>query len=202
VVRDRDLVRLHWPAELRPAFDALFGIDDALARVVGTATQPALGAITLAWWREQLEQLDTSAPPAEPTLRAAAAELLPRGIRGRDLAELESGWATLLDEQPDLELVAERGRALFAIGARLLGADSGQLSDAGALFAVADVKRRRMGGWIGAIPPLKARFAPKLRPLTALAALASRDRRRGSDEPEATPGRAWTLLRHRLTGRL
>jgi len=47
-------------------------------------------------------------------------------------------------------------------------------------------------------------FAAPLRPITALAALAARDTNRGGPpfEPPATPGRAWTLLRHRLTGRI
>src|SRR5215218_8523335 len=106
---DRDLVRLYWPVELRPAFNALFGIDDAMAEVVASSSQPALGAIRLAWWREALERLDTNAPPPEPRLRAAAAELLSRGIRGADLAGLEDGWAALLDEHPDIERIGRRG---------------------------------------------------------------------------------------------
>src|SRR5215210_353370 len=96
--RDRDLVRLHWPVELRPAFDALFDIDDAMGAVVARATEPALAAIKLAWWREQLEELDQGKVPAEPRLRAAAAELVRRGIKGAELTALEAGWATLLDE--------------------------------------------------------------------------------------------------------
>ena len=47
-MRDRDLVRLYWPVELRPAFDALFAIDDAMADVVASSTQPALGAFYVA----------------------------------------------------------------------------------------------------------------------------------------------------------
>jgi 15-cis-phytoene synthase len=75
-LRDRDLVRLYWPVELRPAFDALFAIDEAMGDVVAKATEPTLGAIKLAWWRERLEQLDEAKVPAEPRLRAAADELL------------------------------------------------------------------------------------------------------------------------------
>src|SRR5919107_5615783 len=105
-LRDRDLVRLYWPVELRPAFDALFDIEDAMADVVTRATEPALAAIKLAWWRERLEELDRGQVPAEPRLQAAAAELLPRGVSGAELAELEDGWATLLDEQPHLDRVA------------------------------------------------------------------------------------------------
>ncbi len=199
--RDRDLVRLHWPVALRPAFDALFDIDDAMAAVVERATEPALAAIKLAWWREQLESLDTDAPPAEPRLQAAAAELLPRGIRGDDLAKLEAGWATLLDESPKARLVEQRGETLFGLAARLLNASHDELLAAGRLFGLMDVTRRGLHDFrtVVASQPA-ARFPPKLRPLTGFASLARRDHLRGTGEPEATPGRSWTLIRHRLTG--
>ena len=67
-----------------------------------------------------LEKLDNSPPPPEPRLQAAAEQLLPRGVGGALLAELEDGWATLLEEEPDIERVSERGARLFAIGAKLL----------------------------------------------------------------------------------
>ena len=65
-------MRLYWPTGLRAAFDALFAIDDALGDVVAKATEPALAAIKLAWWRERLEELDSGQAPAEPRLKAAA----------------------------------------------------------------------------------------------------------------------------------
>ena len=197
------MVRLYWPVELRRAFDALFDLDDALAAVVTRATEPALAAIKLAWWREQLEMLDTAPPPAEPRLQAAAAELLTRGIAGAELARLETGWATLLDQPPDPVLVASRGASLFAIGARLLGATSSDLDRAGALYALMDAARRGLSDLRSDADsgPL-SRFPPKLRPLTGLASLARRDLQRGLNEPEATPGRSWALMRHRVTGRV
>lgn len=196
---DRDLVRLHWPPELRPAFDALFGIDDALADVVGTAREPMLGAIKLAWWREALEKLDRAPAPAEPRLQAAAAELLPRGISGKALSDLEDGWAAMLEDEPDRERLRTRGVLLFQFAARLLGQSGEGLKAAGGLWAEVDLARR-FGRPLPKAVGLPA--APRaLRPLTALAALAARDARRGALEPEAIPGRAWTLLRHRLAGR-
>jgi phytoene synthase len=199
-VRDRDLVRLYWPAESRPAFDALFDLDDAMGDVVARATQPALGAIKLAWWRERLEELDQGKTPAEPRLQAAARELLPRRITGAELAEIEAGWAELFGEKPDPERALQRGATLFALAARLLGADSGALPSAGRLFAAGSFQRRSLtvpGVFVVTELP---RFQRRLRPLTALAALAKRDVVRV--EPEATPWRAWTLLRHRLNGRV
>ena len=204
-MRDRDLVRLHWPTELRPAFDALFAIDDALAEVVTSSTQPALGAIRLAWWREALERLDAKPPPPEPRLQGAATELLPRGISGAMLSRLEDGWATLLDEQSDTERIGKRGARLFAIGARLLEASDQRLDPAGRLYVYAQVIRMHQVLMPIAHEELQAltgyRFPRSLRPLTAFARLAARDLKRApAVEPEATPGRAAALLAHRLFG--
>ena len=196
---DRDLVRLHWPPELRPAFDALFGIDDALGEVVATASQPALAAIKLAWWREALERLDSAPPPAEPRLRAAAAELLTRGTTGAELASIEEGWAALLQPDVDEQAVRVRGERLFALAARLLEAPPPDVG-AGRLWAAVDLARR-LGRSLPP-PPRLPRAVRQLRPLTMLGALALRDARRGLPlESEATAARSWTILRHRLTGR-
>jgi phytoene synthase len=205
--RDRDLVRHYWPVELRPAFDALFGIDDALADVVASSTQPALGAIRLAWWREALERLDSQLPPPEPRLRAVAAELMPRGITGAMLAELEDGWATLLDEEPDVRRLGERGVKLFAIGARLLGADDERLEAAGRLFAKEQVARKGLAAMHDPMEEMRRlarhRFPRRLRPLTALARIAARGVKQApAIEPEATPGRTAALLSHRMFGRV
>ena len=203
---DRDLVRLYWPVELRPAFDALFGIDDALAEIVASSTQPALGAIRLAWWREALVRLDHCPPPPEPRLLAAAEYLLPRGVSGAQLAGLEPGWASLFDEAPDPVRISERGAELFAISAKLLGAADPLIEQAGRLFALADTARRGLMPFssVASVPRnalIGHRFARKLRPLTALARLAARDTKHGAPfEPEATPGRAAALLSHRLFG--
>lgn len=206
-MRDRDLVRLYWPVELRPAFDALFAIDDAMAEVVTSSTQPALGAIRLAWWREALERLDVNPPPPEPRLQAAAAELLPLGITGGDLAELEESWALLLqteDQQLFMCGVASRGPLIFSLAARLLDVPmDARLQDVAQSFAASDLGRRG----IFDLAPFNLRCANswvprKARPLTALGVLARRDMLRGGPpfEPEATPGRALALLRHRLFG--
>ena len=209
---DRALVRLYWPVALRPAFDALLGIDDAMAAVVRTSTGGALGAIRLAWWREALSHLDKTPPPAEPHLQAVATELLPRGITGAVLSGIEDGWLALLEEAPwgdDVAAaVATRGERMFAIGARLLGAEDGNLASAGAAYALANAARvatDRVSAEVlvaaaRAIP--SHRFAKPLRPLTALTALARRDLAAYPNrEPDGTPARALALIAHRLTGR-
>jgi phytoene synthase len=202
-MHDRDLVRLYWPVELRPAFDALFGLEDGFADVVATSTQPALGAIRLAWWRDALTRLDQYPPPPEPHLQAAATELLPRGISGSRLATLEDGWTTLFEERPDEGRIADHGAVLFAIAADLIGASDPLTADAGRIYALAHVARHGLhpGTSVSLAGLAGHRFPRKLRPLTALARLAARDIRSTTGfEPEATPGRAAALLSHRLFG--
>jgi phytoene synthase len=202
---DRELALLHVPSSLRDPFAALFALDAAMGDVVARSTEPALGRIKLAWWREQLEALDREPPPAEPRLRAAADHLVARGISGAELADIEVGWATLLDPELDPDLVAGRGAILFKIGGKLLGSDDARLSDAGALSALASVGRRgvpqllepareylhRLGGH---------RFERRVRPLTMLARAAARDLVR--QEPEGSAGRAAAMLAHRWSGRI
>lgn len=173
-----------------------------MADLTLTASQPALAAIKLAWWRESLQKLDGAPPPPEPRLQAVARELLPLGITGERLANLEGGWAALLQEVQDWHRVVERGAVLFGIGAHLLGSKQ-DVSAAGQAWAGVDLARRTgERHWLGQ-PETSGRFERRVRPLTALAALSLRDQRRGwPPEPEAKPQRSWTILRHRWSGRL
>ena len=189
-----------------------------MADVVRTTSEPMLGAIRLAWWRERLEELDDGAPPPpEPRLQAVAYELLPRGVRGSELARLERGWLGLFDPFPwdvgTSEAIWFRGRLLFALGAQLLARTGDAIEEAGGLWALADVARhcsdpasrsmllgqaRRFAKALAG-----ARFPARLRPLSMLAALAVRDVKRGEPfEAEGAPARAAAVLRHRLGGRL
>ena len=176
-----------------------------MAEVVASSTQPALGAIRLAWWREALERLDKAPPPPEPRLQAAAAELLTRGIAGATIARIEDGWAALLDENLDFERIGQRGVQLFEAGARLLGASDDRFEAAGRLFSCQDATRRGLAPFHDPADAIRLlaghRFPRRLRPLTGLARLAARDVKQAPEiEPEATPGRAAALLSHRLFG--
>src|SRR5690348_16729896 len=153
-----------------------------------------LGPIRLAWWRERLEELDQSGEaPAEPRLQAVERELLPRGVAGRDLAGLESGWLRLFDPFPwtaeTSEAIWVRGNLLFGLGARVLGRRDERIQAAGGVWALVDAGRhcsdvesrrmlleqaRKFGRAVG-----RSRFPKPLRSLSMLAALAIRDCRRG-----------------------
>lgn len=202
---DRELALIHVPANRRDAVRALFALDAAMADVVAKATDPALGRIKLAWWRERLEQLETAPVPAEPRLRDASEKLVPLGVESTELAGLESGWATLLDPEVDPRLVADRGALLFRVAGQLLGSDDPTLADAGALYALASVGRRGVPALLGpAGEYLQAlaghRFGKPVRSLTMLARAAARDLR--MLEAEGSRGRALAMLAHRWSGRI
>ena len=214
---DKKLAFAYLPARHRAAVEALFAIDAAMGDVVRTTSEPMVGQIRLAWWRERLQELDEGAVPAEPRLQMAQRELVERGVAGHDLAGLERGWVKLFDPFPwavgTAEAIWFRGRLLFAIAARLLAKTDDAIEGAGGLWALVDAARhcsdaesremlvgqartfaRGLGG---------TRFPAALRPLSMLASLAVRDVSRPPPfEPEGTPGRAAAMLRHRLAGRL
>lgn len=188
-----------------------------MADVVATSSQPALGAIRLAWWRERLEDLDQGLEaPAEPRLKAIERELMSRGVTGAELTKLEDAWLPLLDGFPWGHLQADglrsRGQVLFGIGARLLGGDPENAEAAGALWSLVDGARHSsdMHSRIflldearKAIASLPRNKPPKLlRRLTGLAAIAAHDVFRNKPlslaEPDA--GRGMAAFLHYMRG--
>ena len=169
-MRDLDLVRLYWPVELRPAFDALFGPRGRVRRrrrqldAAGARRDPPGVVARRAHQARPISGTAGAAPPGGRT------ELLPLGIGGTRLAVLEDGWTTLFEERPDEARIADHGAALFAIGADLLGASDPLIADAGRVYALADVARRGLhpGTSVSLARLTGHRFPRKLRPLTML----------------------------------
>lgn len=203
------------PARHRASVGALWRLDAALGAVLAAGREPMITRIKLAWWRESLEKLDHAPAPAEPVLTALAADVLPRGVSGAEFAGLEQGWAVLTSEEPlgpdELHsYAAERGGRLFALSARLLGAELGEAERrAGEAWALVDLARHSgepdataaLEAASGRRPP--ARWPSALRPLGMLAAVAQRDLSNGPGtwEPQGSPARMLRMMRHRITGR-
>jgi phytoene synthase len=203
--RDRALSLELLVPQHRLAVETLWRIDAAMEDVVARSTEPTLGRIKLAWWREELQRLDSAPPPAEPRLQAVSAELLPRGISGAQLSEIEPGWATLLDDPIDPQLVADRGARLFTIIATLLGGTDENIGDAGAFWALVTAGKRHPELVTAGIPyadRLKGkRFPMWLRGLTLLPRLAAQDLKCGLPvEADPSRGRMMTTLGHIWSG--
>ena len=210
--RDRWLATLYAPAPARGALLAIHALDLEFAKVAATTTEPLLGEIRLAWWRERLESLDRGEVPAQPLLQMLAREVVPRGVTGARLAQFEDAWRGMLAGPPGntaLALhIAARAHAVFGTAVDLIGSSIGIAENAlivdtfGLAWAAGEAAR---GGLclndVGALP----RAPAALRPLAGLAVLGVRDRTRAATgrapEPRASVARQWVLLRAAMTGR-
>lgn len=215
---DRTLALSYVPADCRPAIGALWQLDAAMGAVLAGGREPMLSQIKLVWWRDSLAKLDEARPPAEPVLEQAAAHILPRGIKGNQLARLEEAWSILLSQdalnRDDLARYAlGRGALLFRFSSSLLGFQLNErVKRAGEGWALADLARH--SNQVDAKAALDAaaerlsdvaaqRWPSPLRPLGMLAMLALRDTQRSSEprEQQGAPARMARMFRHRLTGR-
>ena len=163
---------LYAPAAVRPAWMALHGLDLELESVVAGTTEPMIGQIRLAWWREALEGLDAGKVPAQPLLQLIAAEVLPRGVSGAELAGLEDRWLEMIGAEVVPESHFTGGGLLFTWLGRLAGGEAAQAQALGMAWAVGEAPA--------------GRTAASLRPLAGLAKLAARDaaRARAGQAPE------------------
>jgi phytoene synthase len=183
-----------------------------MGAIVATTTEPMIGLMRLAWWREALEKLDKETAPAEPLLRDIATYILPHGVLGATLGAIEDGWAALLEEEPDVARHGrERGRWLFIAAAGILDARDERLRTAGEAWALADLAhrhsapevrtaaRRRARAILDALP--RQRWPRAARPLAMLVTLARSDVASEAPRQQGSPRRIMRMLALRLTGR-
>lgn len=191
------------PAGVRPAVTALWALDEQFARIIASTHEAVIGQMRLVWWRDALAALDDGPPPAQPLLRAIAQDVLPAGISGAEMADMEEGWEVLLPADavgPEERAVhaAARGEGLFRLTARLLGGVAPE--GAGAAWALVDLARGGDRAALAEAVPVRARWPRGVRPLGLLSALALRDIAAGAAERQGSPARLLAILRHRLTG--
>jgi len=212
---ERALAIAHAPRVSRPALTALFALDERMGAIVATTTEPMIGLLRLAWWREALEKLDHDPAPAEPLLQNIATSILPHGVLGATLGAIEDGWSALLHDEGDAQLVIrhgrERGQWLFGAAARILGAEDRRLRIAGEGWALADLAHRHSKPEVRALARKRAneilaampdrRWPRAARPLAMLAILARRDVAAEGTRAQGSPRRLARMLVLRLTGR-
>jgi 15-cis-phytoene synthase len=199
---ERRVVLSYAPATGRDGLAALLALDDQLAAIVRTTTQPMVGQMRLTWWHDAIMRLESAPPPAQPVLQALSRHVVP--VTGAAaLAPMIDGGEVLLD--PDLsdealrEYAAGRG-ALFAAAAAVLGGSAERVGHAGEAWALLDlaahVRDPALSGQARALAATLAerrRWPRALRALGAMTSLAS-----GHDRsPAARIGRALWL---RVTG--
>jgi len=211
---ERNLVLAYVPAARRPALEALFALDDTLAEIVRTTSEPLIGQMRLTWWHDALGKLDTAPPPAQPVLEGVARDLLQQGIAGADAAAMIDGWDVLIEEAEldgdALRRFGEaRGSTLFALASvGLGGAASSAIRAAGSGWALADLARGLSNAAEAsaarelALEQLRAGLVQSwptaLRPLGMLAHFARMDLEGGA--APGSPRRLARVIWHRLTG--
>jgi 15-cis-phytoene synthase len=206
----RDLALSYAPPEALAGMAALLSLDAALGQILRTTSEPMVGQMRLAWWREALARLDSAPPPAEPVLNAVANDALPLGAVGAELSRMADGWERLLGEIDDDGLTSfagDRGATLFEQAGRVIGAGPGDpLTAAGRGWALADLaanigdakvaERARVMAKQAFAGMAATRWSRRGRTLGALA-LAARLALEGNPKP-------WWVMRlgwHRLRGR-
>ena len=198
----------------RASLAALFALDARLAQTIASTREPIVGQMRLAWWREALVALDSTPTPAEPVLMAIASHVLPRGVPGKELGEMTTGWEAILggeggDAQARATHAEERGARLFAAAARILGGTGAGLAAAGRGWALADLAAHSSDAVFAAAARAEAAAAideglshhwpVAIRPLGTLVLLI-----RGDVSPLASDRRGWrraySFVKFRMTG--
>ncbi len=118
--------RLVADPQARTSLLALYALNDEFARVATSVTQPMLGEMRLAWWREALEEAAQGRPRGHPVLQAAAPALRSGAIELPALAEILDARVLDLEPQPFADEAAllawidATAGALMRAAARLL----------------------------------------------------------------------------------
>ena len=130
------------PAPARPAMRALLALDAHLSRLVAGTSEPMVGQIRLAWWREELAK-----PAGQRAAGSPELAMIGDAWTGEEpaLIALVEGWEHLLEagrlaRESVIAFAAGRGTG-FAALARLAGvaAAAEDAAGAGRCWALADL---------------------------------------------------------------
>src|SRR5690606_29193303 len=165
------------PSQSRAQTLALLAYDAQLGLIVRRTSEPILGQMRLAWWRDQLA-LPTGERPQGNRVLAMLAAL--EGEEGA-LQEMANGWEVLLGEHLDADAIRQhpRGRAAGWLAmARLHDADEEDAGQAARCWALGDLaaniggaEQKRVLEMAQPIHGTQPRLPRTLRPLAVLAGL-------------------------------
>lgn len=146
---DEDLMPPEWriavgycPSEIRPRFANALALDYRLSQIVVRTSEPMLGQMRLAWWRDMLGQAPATRPKGDAVLDAISHIW---GDETAPLISLVDGWEHILVQPPlpqDAAHAFAQGRIdalLHAIGPALQSACVQAVRDAAGIWALADL---------------------------------------------------------------
>ena len=159
------------PAKARAAWTALLVLDRRLMRAALGTSEPLVGQLRLAWWRDRFRTPCAQWPEGEPLLAALA----PFDAERPALEALVDGWEALVGGEPKQaaidDLVAARAQAMTALAAVLGCASGGEaIVAAGRRWAQDDLAALFPGVAAPASAPAE-RLPRAMRPLLVLANL-------------------------------
>lgn len=181
---------LAWtPVAVRAALSAALGLDRRLARIVARTTEPMLGQMRLAWWREALSKPVAERPRGDVVLDELGQQWADREAA---LIAMVDGWEVLVsaDALGPKEIAGfgvGRGAFFGALVSELPRTDQDRVAAAAFRWAVADaataVSDPDERAQLIAAGPTRGddggRLPRDLRGLAVLDALARRSLRRG-----------------------
>ncbi|XUU60028.1 hypothetical protein ACRAQ6_10675 [Erythrobacter sp. HA6-11] len=208
---EQGLALAYTPAELRPRLEAYFALDKRLSQIVAKTTEPMLGQMRLAWWRDVLGQPADARPSGDEVLDAIGIHLA-----GDEtvLIALIDAWEILIVEEKLSEkaiLAFARGRAapFSALDISANEQTREGICDAGTLWALIDAashitdaaERSEFLSVARQLPSISRRLPKSMRGLAVLRALARRALETSSFPMMDGRGAALTALRVGLLGR-
>ncbi|WP_298466558.1 hypothetical protein [uncultured Erythrobacter sp.] len=206
-----ELALAYTPVPLRDRLRTYFALDQRLARIVAATTEPMLGQMRLAWWRDMLGSDPEKRPSGDAVLEAIGEHW-----RGREpaLAKLVDGWEALVVA----EQLGEEEIQSFAVGrgAPFLSLIDGSYTDivesvsaAASRWSLADAasgvsdpaERARLTEAALRVSADTVRLPGELRGLSVLQALALRSLKRGGTPLMQGRRAALTAMRAAILGR-
>lgn len=197
---------LAWsPAKVRAPLTMALRLDRRLARIVARTTEPMLGQMRLAWWRDALAKPVSERPQGDAVLDGLGATW---GGREAALTAMIDAWEVLVtaDALGAQEIEAfgtGRGAFFKALGDDHGAAQSDRIDTAAFRWAIADAaagvsdpeERARLVSIGLAKGDARGRLPAHLRGLAVLDALAQRSLRRGGQPLMEGRGASLVALR-------
>jgi len=205
------LALAYTPDYLRAQMRTYFALDQRLSRIVSATTEPMLGQMRLAWWRDMFGTEPSERPSGDVVLEAVSEYWHGREVT---LTELVDCWEVLIvsEEIGPQEISAfSAGRAagflaMFTETAKqdaapiLAAASSWAIADAAS--RVSDIEERRLFVDAGLSQVRKGgQMSRELRGLAVLEALSLRALKRGGRPLMEGRGAALTVFRTAILGR-
>jgi phytoene synthase len=176
------------PRDTRARFEVAMALDHRLSQLVARATEPILGQMRLAWWRDALRQPAPARPKGDAVLDRVSQDWT---SDCEPLVAMVDGWEQLLAEPPLIDAAAlafAEGRAGAIVAACGYGATTdGPAAVAARTWALADlaakVSNAEERAFLVAMGRAEAgkgaRLDPRGRAIAVLGALACRALERG-----------------------